>query len=184
MKSTLFRYMQLEKTFLRLYEFWVKIYCNFCLSVVISVWNTKCTVWKHTFINDVCWSVGVVLITVSVCVCAGSSGGCEWSVWGADWSGEDREEDHASSSDSAEVWTLLRPVAGGHWISGTDHPSSSFSPLSLHLFNPAGFNVSCRWWSSPNPLSYFHPSAALTWRTGATDGRLNIHTRHTPLCFM
>ncbi len=49
-------------------------------------------------------------------------------------------------------------------------------PYLLHPSNPARFNVSCRWWSSPSPLSFCHPSAAPTWRTGVTNGRLNTHT--------
>lgn len=113
-------------------------------------------------------------------MCIGSSGGCKWFVRGANRFGEDCEEDHASSSDSAKVWTLLRPAAGGHWISGTLWSLLFlFFLCLLRLSNPAHFNVSCRWWSSPSPLSFCHLSAALTWRTGATDGRLNIHTHYT-----
>lgn len=143
----------------------------------------ECNTWMHWCLYFRC--IHILLLSVfpaflcfSVFMCAGTSGGCERFVRGADRFGEDREEDHASSSDAAEVWTLLRPASGGHRISSTLW-SFLFLPIPclLHLSNTARFNVSRRWWSSPSPLSFCHPSAVPTWRTGVTNGRLNTHTR-------
>lgn len=52
------------------------------------------------------------------CEATGSAWGGQRPVWGADWPGEDREEDHAASADAAAVWTLLRAAPGGHRLAG------------------------------------------------------------------
>lgn len=53
----------------------------------------------------------------------GSAGGGQWPVRGADWSGEDCEEDHAASTDTTAVWAVLRTSPWGHWLT-SETPSS------------------------------------------------------------
>lgn len=128
----------------------------------------ECNTWMHWHINCTCICIAYTFVkcvsglSLFVSMCVGSSGGCERFVRGADRFGEDREEDHASSSDAAEVWTLLRPAARGHRISGALWSSSSPSPacciplILLALMSPAGGEVHQVLWASVTQVQRRH----------------------------
>lgn len=114
------------------YKYWFHfIFFYFLLIVLVQTKNPPKYLLTHVVAcgREAVWG-GHVNSGVVLCPCPGTLGGSQWPVWRADWPGKDCQEDHAPCADIAEVRALLRPVAGGHWVTGMLPPPAAF-PLSL-----------------------------------------------------